>query len=280
VGIESEYIFIDRLKLIMSFGNLDIDLMVKNPASRPVSIQPLYEAGKSGNSYDEIGPDYEKEKKIKRLSVEQTKSLETSFEMESKLGPERKMKLAAELRLEPRQVAVWYQNRRARWKAKQLEKDYHNLKQLYHTAVSEKRKLEWEVLRLTEELHAMKKSRPGPKDFEQISTSDDNLNDTLMTPIGTIDRPKSNNSCCSDAASKSKVSPTEFDLVIKRERESPSQKAQILQNKLSSTNDHKQTGQEAIDDLTIMSDDFYNYFMVLDHDHQGYSSVCNFDWPN
>eukprot|EP00253_Pinus_taeda_P032908 PITA_32908 len=262
-----------------AFGNLDIALMVNHPASRPALIQPLYEVCKSGNSFDEICPDYEKEKKIKRLTVEQVKSLEMSFEMETKLGPDRKKKLAAELGLEPRQVAVWYQNRRARWKAKRLEKDYHNLKQLYHTAVSEKRKLELEVLQLTEELHSMKQSRPGPKESEQVFTSDDNLNDTLMTPTN---GPKSNNSCCSDAASKSKVPSThEFDLVIKSETESPSQKSEILQDKLSSANDHKQTGQEAMDDLTVMSEEFYSYLMVLDHDsYQGYSTVCNLDWPN
>jgi homeobox-leucine zipper protein len=45
--------------------------------------------------------------------------------------PERKLKLAEELCLQPRQVAIWFQNRRARWKTKQLERDYGTLKANY-----------------------------------------------------------------------------------------------------------------------------------------------------
>ncbi|KAK9165767.1 hypothetical protein Scep_000958 [Stephania cephalantha] len=66
--------------------------------------------------------------KKRRLSVDQVKALEKNFEVENKLEPERKLKLAQELGLQPRQVAVWFQNRRARWKTKQLERDYGVLK--------------------------------------------------------------------------------------------------------------------------------------------------------
>ncbi|KAM1426877.1 hypothetical protein PS1_019362 [Malus domestica] len=71
--------------------------------------------------------------KKRRLSVEQVKALEKNFEVENKLEPERKVKLAQELGLQPRQVAVWFQNRRARWKTKQLERDYSVLKANYDT---------------------------------------------------------------------------------------------------------------------------------------------------
>ncbi|KAG8376652.1 hypothetical protein BUALT_Bualt09G0085700 [Buddleja alternifolia] len=67
--------------------------------------------------------------KKKRLSCEQLESLENSFQEEIKLDPDRKMKLAKELGLQPRQIAVWFQNRRARWKTKQLERLYDTLKQ-------------------------------------------------------------------------------------------------------------------------------------------------------
>ncbi|KAL9671263.1 hypothetical protein QQ045_008831 [Rhodiola kirilowii] len=69
--------------------------------------------------------------KKRRLSLHQVKALEKNFEVENKLEPERKVKLAQELGLQPRQVAVWFQNRRARWKTKQLERDYGVLKSNY-----------------------------------------------------------------------------------------------------------------------------------------------------
>lgn len=69
--------------------------------------------------------------KKRRLSSDQVKALERNFEIENKLEPERKAKLAEELGLQPRQVAIWFQNRRARWKTKQLERDYNLLKTSY-----------------------------------------------------------------------------------------------------------------------------------------------------
>ncbi|XP_008795210.2 homeobox-leucine zipper protein HOX4-like [Phoenix dactylifera] len=69
--------------------------------------------------------------KKRRLSVDQVKALEKNFEVENKLDPDRKARLAQDLGLQPRQVAVWFQNRRARWKTKQLERDYGALRARY-----------------------------------------------------------------------------------------------------------------------------------------------------
>lgn len=69
--------------------------------------------------------------KKRRLTGSQVQFLERNFEVENKLEPERKIQLAKELGLQPRQVAIWFQNRRARFKNKQLEKDYDALKTSY-----------------------------------------------------------------------------------------------------------------------------------------------------
>ncbi|KAM0023903.1 putative transcription factor homeobox-WOX family [Helianthus debilis subsp. tardiflorus] len=69
----------------------------------------------------------------RRFSDEQIKSLESVFKRENKLEPRKKVEMARELGLHPRQVAIWFQNRRARWKSKQVEQDYYNLKADYDT---------------------------------------------------------------------------------------------------------------------------------------------------
>nr|GMD42090.1 homeobox-leucine zipper protein ATHB-40-like [Ipomoea batatas] len=88
----------------------------------------------------------------RKLSDEQVKLLEQSFWDEHKLETGRKDRLASELGLDPRQVAVWFQNRRARWKSKRIEEEYSRLKSEHETAVVEKCRLEAEVLKLKEQL--------------------------------------------------------------------------------------------------------------------------------
>nr|CAB3501777.1 unnamed protein product [Digitaria exilis] len=62
--------------------------------------------------------------KKRRLALEQVRALERCFETDNKLDPDRKARIARDLALQPRQVAVWFQNRRARWKTKALERDF------------------------------------------------------------------------------------------------------------------------------------------------------------
>ncbi|KAL4182262.1 hypothetical protein AMTRI_Chr12g241610 [Amborella trichopoda] len=84
-----------------------------------------------------------------RLSKEQTGLLEHSFMSQSTLNPKQKQALAKQLNLLPRQVEVWYQNRRARSKSKQAEAERDLLKQKCDT-------LREENQRLLKELEEMK----------------------------------------------------------------------------------------------------------------------------
>ena len=79
--------------------------------------------------------------------------LEKSFEEENKLVPERKTELAKMLGLPQRQVAVWFQNRKARCKIMKIERDYDVLKACYdsllakhESVISENEKLKSKVI--------------------------------------------------------------------------------------------------------------------------------------
>ncbi|KAL8162134.1 hypothetical protein V2J09_013623 [Rumex salicifolius] len=158
--------------LMMSMGD--------SPKKRPfftTSSEELYD----DEYYDEQLPE-----KKRRLTPDQVVMLEKSFEEENKLEPERKTQLAKKLGLQPRQVAVWFQNRRARWKTKNLERDYDLLKSAYdsllanyETATMENDKLKSEVLLLTETLQARDVNgslKPGPS---QGPIADPNIVDPL-----------------------------------------------------------------------------------------------------
>ncbi|KAL4368460.1 hypothetical protein GQ457_05G014780 [Hibiscus cannabinus] len=99
--------------------------------------------------------------KKRRLSVEQVTALEKNFEVENKLEPERKVKLAQELGLQPRQVAVWFQNRRARWKTKQLERDYGLLKTTYDTLKANYESLRHDNEALLKEIRELQAKQSG-----------------------------------------------------------------------------------------------------------------------
>lgn len=94
---------------------------------------------------DEMNISGNREKKKIRLTSNQIELLERSFQEEVKLDPERKLKLSRELGIQPRQVAVWFQNRRTRWKNKQLEHLYDVLKHDFDVISKEKQKLQEEV---------------------------------------------------------------------------------------------------------------------------------------
>ncbi|RWW17112.1 hypothetical protein BHE74_00049575 [Ensete ventricosum] len=90
--------------------------------------------------------------KKKRLNIEQVRTLERNFELGNRLEPERKMQLARVLGLRPRQVAIWFQNRRARWKTKQLEKEYDVLKRQLEATKTENEALQVQNKKLQAEV--------------------------------------------------------------------------------------------------------------------------------
>ncbi|KAL0908359.1 hypothetical protein M5K25_022849 [Dendrobium thyrsiflorum] len=91
-----------------------------------------------------------------RLSKEQSAFLEESFKQHSTLKPKQKSALAKQLNLRPRQVEVWFQNRRARTKLKQTEVDCEYLKRCCEALTEENRRLQKEL----SELRALKATHP------------------------------------------------------------------------------------------------------------------------
>ncbi|KAK4477427.1 hypothetical protein RD792_016648 [Penstemon davidsonii] len=91
-----------------------------------------------------------------RLTKVQSALLEESFKIHSTLNPKQKQELARELKLRPRQVEVWFQNRRARTKLKQTEVDCEFLKKCCESLTDENRRLQKEL----QELKALKLAQP------------------------------------------------------------------------------------------------------------------------
>ncbi|XVF36658.1 hypothetical protein REPUB_Repub19eG0076200 [Reevesia pubescens] len=130
------------------------------------------------DSLEEVGQAIEKKR---RLSIVQVKALEKNFEVENKLEPERKVELAEELGLQPRQVAIWFQNRRARWKTKQLEKDYAILKASYDALKLDYNNLEQEKEALTAKLRELKAKLKEDNSESSHSVKEDSPNLSQQT---------------------------------------------------------------------------------------------------
>ncbi|XP_010502117.1 PREDICTED: homeobox-leucine zipper protein ATHB-17-like isoform X2 [Camelina sativa] len=91
-----------------------------------------------------------------RLTREQSRLLEDSFRQNHTLNPKQKEALAKHLMLRPRQIEVWFQNRRARSKLKQTEMECEYLKRWFGSLTEQNHRLHREV----EELRAMKVGPP------------------------------------------------------------------------------------------------------------------------
>ncbi|GMH22809.1 hypothetical protein Nepgr_024652 [Nepenthes gracilis] len=97
----------------------------------------------------------QKIKSKKKFSDGQIRSLESIFDSDSRPESGTKKEIADQLGLEPRQVAVWFQNRRARCKSKQIEHDYSVLKSSYDSLASKLASLKRENQSLAVELQRL-----------------------------------------------------------------------------------------------------------------------------
>ncbi|XP_076952006.1 uncharacterized protein LOC143625601 [Bidens hawaiensis] len=144
------------------------------------------------NGDDEYDEYFQQAEKKRRLTGDQVRFLEKSFDSDNKLEPERKLQLAKELGLQPRQVAIWFQNRRARWKNKQLEKDYDDLQESYHklkanyeNLVKEKEKLKSKVDELSDKIMLQEKGTSDSSSSKSMSHPQHVLEDDASLNMGT-----------------------------------------------------------------------------------------------
>ncbi|XP_062185182.1 homeobox-leucine zipper protein HOX17-like [Phragmites australis] len=142
-----------------------VAMLLRSPEKRFMEM-PLLPAKRSelaaeeglrgGSDEEDGGCGIDGSRKKLRLSKDQSAVLENSFREHPTLNTRQKATLAQQLGLRPRQVEVWFQNRRARTKLKQTEVDCEFLKRCCETLTEENRRLQKEV----QELRALKLVSP------------------------------------------------------------------------------------------------------------------------
>ncbi|XP_076911965.1 homeobox-leucine zipper protein ATHB-52-like [Bidens hawaiensis] len=98
-------------------------------------------------------PQKQHKQSTKRLTEDQVRLLESNFDSTKKLEPERKQQLSCMLGIPPRQIAIWYQNKRARWKNQSMEHGYNMLQLQLEATLVETVQLQKEVEQLRAELN-------------------------------------------------------------------------------------------------------------------------------
>ncbi|KAM0858584.1 hypothetical protein ACQ4PT_047752 [Festuca glaucescens] len=128
--------------------------------------------------------------RMRRFTEEQVRSLESTFQSRrAKLEPREKAALARELGLQPRQVAIWFQNKRARWRSKQLEQDFAELREHYDGLRARVEALKQDKLTLAAQLEELK-GRLNERQDQSATSSDGGA------AVTEVNDDKRNNVCC------------------------------------------------------------------------------------
>mmetsp|Transcript_14539 Transcript_14539/g.24798 ORF Transcript_14539/g.24798 Transcript_14539/m.24798 type:complete len:401 (+) Transcript_14539:23-1225(+) len=178
-------------RIVSSFDN-DMDMPRRgrydgSPDGSPVS-RPAVEGSKRSlsqseyqspsNSWidkadEEDGPAAKK----RRLRPHQVAQLEESFAQNPKLNQHRRSELASALDLSPRQIEVWFQNKRAKLKVQNVHEKYDELNQLYQDQIRANQDLQKKVAALTQENRELQEARAanlwGVSDRNVVPAADD-----------------------------------------------------------------------------------------------------------
>ncbi|XP_042406975.1 homeobox-leucine zipper protein HAT4-like [Zingiber officinale] len=164
-------------------------------------------SSRGGISDEEDGGDGSRKKL--RLSKDQSAVLEESFKEHNTLNPKQKMALAKQLNLRPRQVEVWFQNRRARTKLKQTEVDCEFMRRCCEKLTEENRRLQKEV----QELRALKLS---PQLYMHMTPP------TTLTMCPSCERVSNSNSAAAASPSPATPMPDHHQQFFLSQRQIPS----------------------------------------------------------
>ncbi|XP_050226661.1 homeobox-leucine zipper protein ATHB-7-like [Mercurialis annua] len=135
----------------------------------------------------------------RRFSDEQIKFLEYMFESGSRPEALIKHQLANELGLHPRQVSIWFQNRRARLKNKLVEKEYNKLKASHDALASSFESLKKENQSLEIQLQKLKTVHAKQQEnrkcrLDKIQSSSNQRVENRETNYKSKDEPSHHNS--------------------------------------------------------------------------------------